>query len=151
MSIHFVPVVRLHWRDLEFQSRKAAVSDTCPEETRSSPRGLSVSRLPPAFRPLLALRWRINPSVCSTAVHYILQTAGYRAIADPGCCLHSPEAVLLSQIPVNCQYCFFVFALFTPLKKMNISKIAYGIRGHMLIHAVAHLSRHMDCHARHSL
>ena len=106
-----------------------------------------MSRLPPAFRPLLALRWRINPSVCSTAVHYILQTAGYRAIADPGCCLHSPEAVLLSQIPVNCQYCFFVFALFTPLKKINISKIAHGIRGHMLSHAVAHLSRHMDCHA----
>ena len=138
-----------HWRDLEFQSRKAAVSDTCPAETRSSPRGLWVCLGMPqaAFRPLPALLWRINPSVCSTAVHYILQTAGYRAIADPGCCLHSPEAVLLSQIPVNCQYCFFVFALFTPLKKMNISKIAYGIRGHMLIHAVAHLSRHMDCHA----
>ena len=30
---------------------------------------------------------------------------------------------------------------------MIISKTAYGIRGHMLSHAVAHLSRHMDWHA----
>ena len=93
MSIHFVPVVRL-FIDVILGFKVGRLQSVTRVRRRHVARLAdkpSVSRH--AFRPLLALCWKINPSVCSTAVHYILQTAGYRAIADPGYCLPSHPKV----------------------------------------------------------